>query len=255
MNSSFYRIWLPISLLAHLVLALVLNVLPFGLPKLGRDWQLTEVEIVEAAQPVPPPIAEPVLPPVEDAVMPPVEPEPPRTAPETTTVPRGQQVERVTGITRGTDKGPGTGTASVETGPGHGPSAPPKVLTAPDGGPAVNPGIPGGTGTGGTSREPGGPSRGGYAKFGQKNGTDKIAGEINRAGDAIVLVSVSAAGEITDTTVMRGTGSDELDARAVRRVRALDYEPELKNGQPVAGTVRMRVSFDDNGQFTIEEVK
>ena len=259
MNTSFYRTWLPISLAAHALLVLLLNVVPIAVPTIGGD-RLTPITIVEAAEPIPTPTPPYIIPPPPPAI-----PEPPpaaqqkrlpdiRQSERVKDVPKGRQLI-LPGTAAGTEKQPGVGKKSVEPGPGNKPTAPPSIMRSVTGElPGAPPGRDGGTGTQGTAGGVGGPSRGAQAAYGRKDGSSKAAGEINRDGAALFLVAVSESGAVTGVKLLSGSGSDDLDRIAERLVRAGEYAPALKNGASIAGSVRMRVQFR-RGQYRIEEVK
>lgn len=250
MSTTFYRIWLPASLLAHGVLFLLLRSLPLSAPVIGGDHVLP-VSIVAVLEPPP---AEPPM-----RIAPPVVATPP---PIVTPPARHMVVDA--GNPHSTLKiGPtrDTGSGNIRLGAGDAekgkagaqPAAPPDIMRAPGGGnPPAPSGRAGGTGNLGTELGPGGPSTGARAKHGRQEGSSKLAGEINASAVALFTVTVDPAGN-TRIDLTKSTGNDDLDRLARKLVLDTDYTPALKNGVPVADTVRMRVAFT-NGQYVIEEL-
>ncbi len=114
-----------------------------------------------------------------------------------------------------------------------------------------------GGGSGGTTT---GPGSGGSGRGGQAAPTPAVRGpvlvfappmprtrEMQRLeihGHVRVRVSVNANGEITSATLVSRSGYPEIDAAAVRWVRAhWRFKPAMVNGKPTAGTAVVAVRF------------
>lgn len=64
-----------------------------------------------------------------------------------------------------------------------------------------------------------------------------MASRLGHQGETIVKVDVSAAGEVTNVTLVKSSGYDELDQAALQCIQnGWHYNPATQNGQPVAGT-------------------
>ncbi|MHA1569384.1 MAG: energy transducer TonB [Alphaproteobacteria bacterium] len=62
-------------------------------------------------------------------------------------------------------------------------------------------------------------------------------------GRVLLRVRVDAAGRPTTVEVRRGSGHAILDGAAARAVRGWRFEPAMRAGQPVAGTVEVPILF------------
>ncbi len=62
-------------------------------------------------------------------------------------------------------------------------------------------------------------------------------------GTVVVLAQVDVAGHVSDTRVVRRSGSSMLDRAAMNEVRRWKFEPALHNGQPVMASVEVPVSY------------
>lgn len=62
-------------------------------------------------------------------------------------------------------------------------------------------------------------------------------------GTVVVLAQVDVAGQVSDTRVVRHSGSFTLDRAAMNEVRRWKFEPALHNGQPVMASVEVPVSY------------
>lgn len=62
-------------------------------------------------------------------------------------------------------------------------------------------------------------------------------------GTVVVLAQVDVAGRVSDTRVVRRSGSFTLDHAAMNEVRRWKFEPALHNGQPVVASVEVPVSY------------
>jgi TonB family protein len=69
------------------------------------------------------------------------------------------------------------------------------------------------------------------------------ARELGTAGEADVLVSLSASGAVTSATIYRSSGSAALDASAIMAARQSTYAPEVANCVPAAGSYTFHASF------------
>ncbi|MGA9794281.1 MAG: energy transducer TonB [Rhizomicrobium sp.] len=64
-----------------------------------------------------------------------------------------------------------------------------------------------------------------------------MAVRLGHQGETLVKVEVSAQGTVTNVTLAKSSGYDELDEAAIRCVtNGWHYNPATQNGQPVAGT-------------------
>ncbi|HOF88579.1 MAG TPA: energy transducer TonB [Armatimonadota bacterium] len=248
MSTTFYRLWLPVSLVAHVLLLLVLGVIKlppvkaaaietifvsiFADPPADEPWELAP----HPDRPLPPPI----VPTTTWAVRKGVE------APS-----QAHGTDPKDGVVKVPN---GLGGDSTAKGPGEGRKAPPALLTSPTGRWGVPPGVPNGTGTGrGTETGDDGPSYGIAASGGPTQGYSKSAGELNQNGRVAILVQVSS-GDAPSFRVTESSGSDALDREALALARRWDFKAAMKQGVPVAGTLRMQVNFT-HGQFFVEVVQ
>lgn len=62
-------------------------------------------------------------------------------------------------------------------------------------------------------------------------------------GTVVVLAQVDVAGRVSDTRIVRRSGSFMLDRAAMNEVRRWKFEPALHNGQPVVASVEVPVSY------------
>jgi protein TonB len=62
-------------------------------------------------------------------------------------------------------------------------------------------------------------------------------------GTVLVRVHVGADGEPGSVDLVEGSGSRSLDRAAVDAVRRWRFEPAIRNGQAVAGTVQIPITF------------
>jgi len=256
MNTPFYRLWLPVSLAAHLLVLLLLNVIPLAVTPIDGD-NVIPISVVQAAEPpkpTPPPVqpTPPAPRPAPERVAPP--PQPTRRIPQAMGEP---DAHHATGAVRGNAEGKLTGVKAPAdpAGKHRTPSAPPDVMRSPTGrGFSAPPGVNGGVGTQGTNPIPSGPSYGARARSGPHEGTDKLAGEINLSAVARFTVTLDATGAALAVHMTQGTGNDYLDGVANMKIRKWSFTPAMKDGAPIKGSVQMKVEFH-NGDYTIEEVK
>lgn len=251
MNTRFYKIWLPVSLAVHLVLLFSCSIVhPFDVPAVGGD-QYAAIEVVEAAVPKPEPPKPEVVPKPDKPLD--IQTDHPTVAqpmpPAKTLTPGAQTIDP--SIKTGTAKHAGSGKVDLTPGPGTKPTAAPDLMTSNNGGDVNAPkGTKDGMGDGGgTGAGPSGPSFGAKAKYG-RNGSSKIAGEVNIDAAAVFTVQVNDQGNVVG--VSGSTGNSDLDEIAKSMLRSLGYEATKKAG--AIGKVFMRVQFS-KGQYTIEEVK
>ncbi|OPZ85045.1 MAG: Gram-negative bacterial tonB protein [bacterium ADurb.Bin429] len=248
MSTTFYRLWLPLSILAHIIMLLVMGFIKLP-PVKAAVIETIFVDIFED-----PPVVDPA-----ELVENPERPLPPPIVPTTTWAVR-KGVENPTQA-RGKDpidgvvKVPnGLGGDSAVKGPGEGRKAPPALLTSNTGRNSVPPGVPNGTGTGmGTETGDEGPSYGIAASGGPIQGYSKSAGELNQNGRVTILVQVSNSGT-PSFRVTESSGSDALDREALSLARRWNFNTAMKNGVPVNGALRMQVNFA-HGQFFVEVVQ
>jgi len=59
----------------------------------------------------------------------------------------------------------------------------------------------------------------------------------------VLLASIDAGGKVSKLKVERSAGDRRLDRAAERAVNQWTYKPSLKDGVPVASSVRVRVQF------------
>ena len=62
-------------------------------------------------------------------------------------------------------------------------------------------------------------------------------------GSVTVLLSIDAAGRVTDATVAKSSGQPALDRSALTGVRRWRFKPALRQGQAIAATTRINVVF------------
>ncbi len=258
MNNTFYRLWLPVSLVVHAAMLLTFNAINFAVTPLPGS-NLIPINIIEESAPADEPEPLTATPAVTPMVTP-TTPQPPEIQlPARAVADPGKPIgdrHAQSGVTHGTSTHPGAGLVTDPTaGTGTHPTAPPAIMRVENGtNPPAPAGVDGGTGTQGTDIGPSGPSYAARAKYGRREGSDKLAGEINENGVALFTVEVDAAGGVTNIRKAKGTGSDELDQIALKLVRRYDFEPAMSKGTPTGGVVQMRVTFT-RGQYVVEEVK
>ena len=63
------------------------------------------------------------------------------------------------------------------------------------------------------------------------------------SGTALLRVHVGADGEPVSVDLVEGSGSRSLDRAAVDAVRRWHFDPAMRGGQPVAGTVQVPITF------------
>jgi len=63
------------------------------------------------------------------------------------------------------------------------------------------------------------------------------------AGTSVLLLAISATGQVTEVQVEQSAGHPALDAAAVEAARAWRFAPALENGRAVVSRVRMPVDF------------
>ena len=62
-------------------------------------------------------------------------------------------------------------------------------------------------------------------------------------GKVVLRVSVSAEGKLLDVEVIRSSGSDLLDAAALKAVRRADFSPARRVGRAVETTIELPIQF------------
>ncbi len=74
----------------------------------------------------------------------------------------------------------------------------------------------------------------------------------HRGGKFIVALQIGADGKVGNQTILLPTGSSDLDKSALRAVQKMTFSPAIKNGQPVADTIKVQFEFaDEQVQQTI----
>jgi periplasmic protein TonB len=65
-------------------------------------------------------------------------------------------------------------------------------------------------------------------------------------GRAIVLHQINESGELENISVEKSSGHTELDDAALAAFRNVRFEPAIKDGKPVLGTIRYPITFSMN---------
>ena len=58
-----------------------------------------------------------------------------------------------------------------------------------------------------------------------------------------VRVTVDAAGAVSNTELVQNTGTPDMAAAAMRKLRTLHYKPAIVNGHPVARTTTLEIAI------------
>jgi TonB family protein len=66
-------------------------------------------------------------------------------------------------------------------------------------------------------------------------------------GQTMLLILVDYRGVATEACIEQSSGNDALDTSAIRRMTTHMYRPEMKNGFPVSGFIRVPVNFGAPG--------
>jgi len=66
-------------------------------------------------------------------------------------------------------------------------------------------------------------------------------------GETVLLILVDYRGVAVQVCIEKSSGNDALDASAIRRMTTPRYNPEIKNGFPASGYVRVPVNFGPAG--------
>jgi TonB family protein len=107
-------------------------------------------------------------------------------------------------------------------------------------------GAPAGGGPGdGTGPGRGGPSYGASFGDGITVGYPTLAAMEGLEGTVIVAVVVDADGRVTKAEVITRSPYDSLDNAAVRASRIWPFRPAVKNGEPAAGSAKLKFKFAD----------
>lgn len=128
--------------------------------------------------------------------------------------------------------GSGTGTASSGHGAGDGHAVQPAQVHE-NRPPAPAPPKP----------APKGESRDALLSHQMKPAYPQDAREEGAEGTVMLDITVSEDGRVTSARVDKGSGDRRLDRAAVEAVQKWTYEPCLKDGVPVASSMRVRVEF------------
>lgn len=67
------------------------------------------------------------------------------------------------------------------------------------------------------------------------------------SGQTLLTVTVGADGKPSDVRLTRGSGNDALDQAAMKRLPDWRFQPATRNGQPVAQTIQVPVTFKPPG--------
>jgi TonB family protein len=80
----------------------------------------------------------------------------------------------------------------------------------------------------------------------------KSAIEQRQVGVVSLRVDVDAKGYPTDVQVLSATNPGVFEAVSIAAARSWTYRPALKNGKPVAGAVRIPITFamDESDEVT-----
>lgn len=113
-------------------------------------------------------------------------------------------------------------------------------------------GTPGGTGAGDGNRGDGpghggdghgGPSYGVSSGDGIAVGYPTLAAMEGLEGTVVVSVQVGANGDVTKAVATTRSAYDSLDNAAIRTARIWPFRPAVQNGEPVAGTAKLKFTF------------
>lgn len=64
------------------------------------------------------------------------------------------------------------------------------------------------------------------------------------SGEVVLRIEVDARGRPAEVTVVSSSRNRDLDRAALRAVRRWRFEPAMRDGQPVPGTVQQSIRFD-----------
>jgi len=64
------------------------------------------------------------------------------------------------------------------------------------------------------------------------------------SGEVLLRIDVDTEGRVADVNLVHGSGSRALDRAAISAVRDWRFRPGQRDGQPVAGTVNVPITFD-----------
>lgn len=67
------------------------------------------------------------------------------------------------------------------------------------------------------------------------------------SGQTLLTVTVGADGRPSDVQLTRSSGSDALDQAAMKRLPDWRFQPATRNGQPIAQTIQVPVTFKPPG--------
>jgi protein TonB len=66
---------------------------------------------------------------------------------------------------------------------------------------------------------------------------------LGEEGTVSVRIHVDAEGRVSSVDLLQSSGFERLDEAACQGVRSWRFEPELRDGKPVAGTFDHRIIF------------
>jgi len=253
MRSTFYTIWLPISLFAHIAL---LSIFAFAVKiehKPAIDGIAHRVRVYTAPPP-PPPIP-------ENTEATPIKIEKPTPQPNTNRTDRqvkqkGSPEARTTDPTKNSGAGPADNrsTTAGASGPGTSPNsgAAPKIATGTN-----TRRVPqddrGGYGYGGGNPEdiPGGGQGGGITQGAEATrlaspSIPKDSANTNSRSTVIVRLNIGTDGKITGAPIIiNSSGNSGIDNAALSAARASTFKAKIVNGKAVASVATITYNFNN----------
>lgn len=218
MDRSFFRYWLPLSLLLHLLVLALLHGVSSSIRTADGDM-MQEVTVLQVSTPAAPLIATP----------------PPR---------QRQKAERPGSdqplTNNGTEALDSVVTSHAQT---HAASAPEKVPTTEESNWVTAPGLDNGKGANGHDLTSNGSSYGAAAQGGPTPSYPKLAEERGAEGTVVVRVTISAVGVASAPSVVQSSGDADLDAAALLAAAHWNFSPAMKNGQSVTSTLKLSFHF------------
>ena len=204
MSKNFYRLWLPISLLCHLLLFMGLRLLPLSVATIPGEAKSAEIFTITPVEQLlntatPPPI------PLKKLLPPPV---------STPRMPRDRARDRAIRLQSGDRNVLSPGTAPVRGAdrpkgkPNKTPAAAPKILTAPTGANQYPPGQLDGPGTqpAGSTQPSVGPTTGPVREGEPPHTSVKNAENQHLSGDGTILLSIDSSGKVSAASITNSAG-------------------------------------------------